>query len=79
MIAGAVAQTASYPLDVVRRRRQVKQGGFKAIWRESGWRGFYAGLSINYIKVAPTAGLSYLTYSYMKGILGIEKSSQSNL
>ena len=62
-IAGAVSQTASYPFEVVRRRMQVggAKGGSGITWRESvrgimeqrGWRGFFVGLSIGYVKVIP--------------------------
>uniref|UniRef100_A0A0W0EX90 Xylanolytic transcriptional activator regulatory domain-containing protein n=1 Tax=Moniliophthora roreri TaxID=221103 RepID=A0A0W0EX90_MONRR len=61
-VSGALAQTASYPFEVIRRRMQV--GGisrpdrwvtwgetFRAIWHANGWRGFYVGLSIGYLKV----------------------------
>lgn len=61
-IAGALAQTASYPIEVLRRRMQV--GGavgnremtgawetVKSIYSSAGLRGFYVGLSIGYIKV----------------------------
>lgn len=54
-VSGALAQTASYPFEVVRRRMQV--GGItrpdrwlrwsetvQAIWQARGWRGFYVGL-----------------------------------
>jgi solute carrier family 25 protein 16 len=62
-VAGMVSQTASYPFEVVRRRMQVG-GAFKGVgisWREAvssiyqarGWRGFFVGLSIGYIKVVP--------------------------
>ena len=62
--AGAAGQTASYPLEVIRRRMQV--GGAMGdvrfpgiaetaakIWRENGTRGFFVGLSIGYVKVIP--------------------------
>lgn len=62
-IAGAVSQTASYPFEVVRRRMQVggARGGVGVSWKESirgiyetrGWRGFWVGLSIGYLKVVP--------------------------
>lgn len=62
-IAGAVSQTASYPFEVVRRRMQVGGvgGGMGISWREGvrtiysqrGWRGFFVGLSIGYLKVVP--------------------------
>jgi solute carrier family 25 protein 16 len=61
-IAGLVSQTASYPLEVIRRRMQV--GGAvgdghrmgmaetaRKIFIERGWRGFFVGLAIGYIKV----------------------------
>jgi len=61
-IAGAVAQTSSYPIEVIRRRMQVggaignrEMKGFwqtaKSIYASGGFKGFYVGLSIGYIKV----------------------------
>lgn len=63
-VAGAAGQTASYPLEVIRRRMQV--GGAMGdvrfpgiaetaakIWCENGIRGFFVGLSIGYAKVIP--------------------------
>ena len=60
--AGLLGQTASYPIEVVRRRMQVggaignrEMKGFmetiKTIYSTGGLRGFYVGLSIGYIKV----------------------------
>lgn len=62
--AGLVAQTASYPLEVVRRRMQVSgaigegrrmkiRETAREIWRRAGVRGFFVGLSIGYVKVVP--------------------------
>ena len=61
-IAGLVSQTVSYPLEVIRRRMQV--GGAvgdghrmgmaetaRKILFERGWRGFFVGLTIGYVKV----------------------------
>jgi len=63
-LAGLMAQSASYPFEVVRRRMQVggvfRPGGLltwretvKAIWKQGGWRGFYVGLGIGWLKVIP--------------------------
>jgi len=69
-IAGLLAQSSSYPIEVVRRRMQV--GGavgnreMKGVWQtvrgiysSAGLRGFYVGLSIGYIKVSPVSVLRY--------------------
>ncbi|KAG6844386.1 hypothetical protein H0H87_007290 [Tephrocybe sp. NHM501043] len=57
-VSGLIAQTASYPFEIVRRRMQV--GGItrpdrwlrlgetvSTVWHSGGWRGFYVGLSID--------------------------------
>lgn len=80
--AGLVSQTASYPLEVMRRRMQV--GGAvgdgrrlrlaetaAAIARERGLGGFFVGLSIGYVKVIPMAAVSFYTYERMKLVFGI--------
>ncbi|PNS18328.1 hypothetical protein CAC42_6145 [Sphaceloma murrayae] len=80
--AGFVSQTASYPLEVIRRRMQV--GGVvgdghrlgmrevaKVIHAQNGWRGFYVGLSIGYVKVVPMVSVSFYAYERAKYWLGI--------
>lgn len=71
-VAGVVAQTVTYPLDVVRRQMQVGDvsgrhrglasrgtwGGVVGIVREQGWRQLYAGLHINFFKVRGGRGVS---------------------
>ena len=77
-----VSQTASYPLEVIRRRMQV--GGAVGdghrlgmaeiatkIYREAGWRGFFVGLTIGYIKVIPMVAVSFFVYERMKVALRI--------
>jgi solute carrier family 25 (mitochondrial carrier protein), member 16 len=60
--AGLIAQTSSYPIEVVRRRMQVggavgnheMKGAWqtaRSIYTTAGLKGFYIGLSIGYIKV----------------------------
>ncbi|OSX57543.1 hypothetical protein POSPLADRAFT_1174091 [Postia placenta MAD-698-R-SB12] len=81
-VSGAIAQTASYPFEVVRRRMQV--GGVtrpdrwlrwgetaQAIWGARGWRGFYVGLSIGYLKVVPMTAVSYAVWQWGKRVLGV--------
>ncbi|CAO3688133.1 unnamed protein product [Rhizopus stolonifer] len=82
-VAGLVAQTSSYPLEVVRRRMQVgglmnpnKFVGFietaKDIYKVKGWKGFYVGLSIGYVKVVPMVAISFAVYDRMKRVLSID-------
>lgn len=81
-IAGLVSQTASYPLEVIRRRMQV--GGAvgdghrlniaetaKLILKERGPMGFWIGLSIGYVKVVPMVAVSFYVYERGKTWLGI--------
>ncbi|KAI7863849.1 mitochondrial carrier domain-containing protein [Spinellus fusiger] len=81
-ISGLVAQTSSYPLEVIRRRMQV--GGLynpdiffgfmstvKEIYHTKGFKGFYVGLTIGYIKVVPMVAVSFAVYEKMKHALDI--------
>lgn len=76
-LAGAISQTAAYPFEVVRRRQQVaalvRPGGMVGmvettmwIWKTSGWKGFYTGLSIGFLKVVPMTSLSFAVWLGMK-------------
>ncbi|KIY53998.1 mitochondrial carrier [Fistulina hepatica ATCC 64428] len=82
-VAGATSQTASYPFEVIRRRMQV--GGvtqpdrwlrwgetIRTIWQTHGWRGFYVGLSIGYLKIVPMKAVSFTMWQVGKRILGID-------
>jgi solute carrier family 25 protein 16 len=44
----------------------------KDIYRVKGFKGFYVGLSIGYLKVMPMVAISFLTYERMKQVLDIE-------
>lgn len=81
-MSGVAAQTASYPFEVVRRRMQV--GGLThpdrwlrwsetvlAIWRSAGWRGFYVGLGIGYVKVVPMTAVSFTVWQGCKRLLDV--------
>lgn len=80
--AGLVSQTASYPLEVIRRRMQV--GGAVGdghrlgmaetsakVWKEAGFKGFWVGLTIGYVKVVPMVAVSFFVYERMKVVLGV--------
>lgn len=81
-IAGFVSQTVSYPLEVIRRRMQVgavvgdgHRLGIgevvKRIYLERGYKGFFVGLTIGYVKVVPMAAVSFYAYERGKYYLGI--------
>ncbi|OAV85951.1 hypothetical protein PTTG_00085 [Puccinia triticina 1-1 BBBD Race 1] len=73
-IAGMAAQTVSYPLEIIRRKMQV--GGPMShrtiaqtahlIFNTQGFRGFFVGLSIGYLKVIPMTAISFVTWSKLK-------------
>ncbi|XP_012249514.1 graves disease carrier protein homolog isoform X1 [Bombus impatiens] len=85
-IAGAVAQSFSYPLDVTRRRMQLgmmdhnthkcnssMSQTIKTIYEENGIaRGLYRGMSINYLRAIPMVSVSFTTYEIMKQILHLD-------
>ncbi|KAF9108069.1 hypothetical protein BGX27_008497 [Mortierella sp. AM989] len=80
-LAGSIAQTITYPLDVLRRRMQVTQmesvsykysstwDGVKQIIRNEGALGLYKGMVPNYLKVAPAISISFVVYEQCKQVL----------
>ncbi|XP_043911714.1 graves disease carrier protein [Protopterus annectens] len=81
-IAGAVAQTVSYPLDVTRRRMQLSAilpdfekchtmlQTLKYVYTTYGVRrGLYRGLSLNYIRCIPSQAVAFTTYEIMRQVL----------
>lgn len=81
--AGAVAQTACHPLDVLRKRLQL-QGmsgrpiqyksmidAAKIIIRTEGPGSLFRGLQPMYISAIPSAGVSYVVYESVKKMLGV--------
>lgn len=80
-VSGAVAMTAMYPLDVVKKTMMVtkrlkksKKGSSavdvaKQIYREDGVKGFYRGLGAGYYKVVPTVSTNWFAYELCKRYL----------
>jgi solute carrier family 25 protein 16 len=77
VIAGLMAQTVSYPIDLARRRIQIdgfayerNYGNFVqtiiSIYKNEGYRGLFVGMSINYIRVVPSVAISYLVGEMIK-------------
>lgn len=85
-LAGAVAQSVSYPLDVTRRRMQLAMmnpetshfanGMFSTlrhIYVEHGIiKGLYRGMSINYMRAIPMVAVSFSTYELCKQIMDLD-------
>lgn len=72
-VAGATAQSITYPLDVVRRRTQMKgllsekfsynstRHAFTMIIKQEGIKGLYKGMIPNLLKVAPSIAIAFVT------------------
>lgn len=80
-VSGAVAQTCTYPFDVLRRRFQINtmsgmgyqyKGIFDAIRvivAQEGVRGLYKGIVPNLLKVAPSMASSWLSFELSRDFL----------
>ncbi|CAJ1012525.1 putative Mitochondrial carrier protein [Leishmania naiffi] len=72
--AGLLAQSATYPLDIVRRRMQVTPGRYSSVisalqtvYREEGIRqGLYKGLAMNWIKGPIATATSFTVNDLIK-------------
>nr|CAB3446025.1 unnamed protein product [Digitaria exilis] len=73
-LAGAVAQTAIYPIDLVKTRLQTYEGGripslaalSRDIWIHEGPRAFYRGLVPSLLGMVPYAGIDLTLYETLK-------------
>ncbi|KAL1814811.1 hypothetical protein DCAR_0518995 [Daucus carota subsp. sativus] len=79
-IAGACAEAATYPFEVLRRQlqMQVRETKMSAvatcvkILEQGGIPALYAGLTPSLLQVLPSAAISYLVYEFMKVVLKVE-------
>ncbi|KAG2186534.1 hypothetical protein INT44_002758 [Umbelopsis vinacea] len=79
-LAGSIAQTVTYPLDVLRRRMQVTGMAsmhykYRGTWdatktmvQKEGFRGLYKGMIPNYLKVAPAISISFVTFNVWNSV-----------
>ncbi|KAK4761294.1 hypothetical protein SAY87_006187 [Trapa incisa] len=81
-LSGIASSTATFPLDLVRRRKQLEGAGgrahfyqaglmgtFRHIVRNEGFRGLYRGILPEYYKVVPGVGICFMTYETLKMLL----------
>lgn len=80
-VSGAVAQTCTYPFDVLRRRFQINTmsgmgyqyksigDAIRVIVTKEGIRGLYKGLYPNLLKVAPSMAASWLSFEVTRDFL----------
>ncbi|KAK3652100.1 hypothetical protein LTR56_005231 [Elasticomyces elasticus] len=80
-ISGAVAQSVTYPLDVLRRRFQINTmtgmgyryksifDAIRVIVGAEGVRGLYKGIAPNLLKVAPSMASSWLSFEMTRDFL----------
>ncbi|KAL2339915.1 hypothetical protein Fmac_007855 [Flemingia macrophylla] len=79
-IAGACAEAATYPFEVVRRQLQLQVQATKLsslatlvkIVEHGGVPALYAGLVPSLLQVLPSASISYFVYEFMKIVLKVE-------
>ncbi|XP_030932428.1 mitochondrial substrate carrier family protein B-like isoform X1 [Quercus lobata] len=81
-LSGIASSTATFPIDLVRRRKQLEGAGgrarvyttglfgiFRQIIRNEGFRGLYRGILPEYYKVVPGVGICFMTYETLKKLL----------
>ncbi|RDX72362.1 Mitochondrial substrate carrier family protein B [Mucuna pruriens] len=81
-LSGVASSTATFPLDLVRRRMQLEGAGgrarvyntslfgtFRHIFQNEGVRGLYRGILPEYYKVVPSVGIVFMTYETLKMLL----------
>ncbi|KAI8818887.1 mitochondrial carrier domain-containing protein [Fimicolochytrium jonesii] len=70
-ISTTTSQTSSTTSTKLAQRKTTLSTA-KWIYGRKGFKGFFVGLSIGYLKVMPMSAVSFFTYEWGKGWLGIE-------
>ena len=86
--AGVLSQTASFPIDTVRRRMQLQGASAdskelydgamdcaRQIYARNGVRGFYSGLSANVLRAAPNTAVQFMVYESATELLGLKEEA----
>lgn len=76
-LAGVVAWSVIYPLDVLKTRWQIGQPGkftslrhcFREVRAEDGWRTFVRGFNATMLRAVPQNGVVFVVYEYVKSML----------
>ena len=83
-LSGMLAQTCSYPLEIIRRQMQIASKvdihnrhvttwqTAKSILTTKGFKGLWIGLTIGYLKVIPMFAVSFFSYEYLKTLMHID-------
>lgn len=81
-MAGLVSSTATFPLDLVRRRIQVAPKGsasylgvVRSVLLENGPAGFYAGILPEYCKVIPGVAIAFCCYEGLKSAFNVQTNA----
>ena len=78
--AAVVSATATFPIDLVRRRMQMRDatrgdsftGVFKRVLAKEGFTGLYRGILPEFAKVAPGVAITYTSYAFLKRLAGVD-------
>ena len=78
--SAVVSASATFPLDLVRRRMQMRDATrgdtflavFKRVIRKEGFVGLYRGIYPEFAKVVPGVSITYATYELLKRLAGVD-------
>jgi hypothetical protein len=86
VLGGVASNLTTYPLDVAIRTLQVEAGRpvgartfvgpvevLRAVVRQTGLRGLYAGLTPTLVKSVPACAVSYATYDALRSHLNLDR------